>query len=261
MIILKAITDCISCVSCRKPRSVSSTDERSPLLTNNNNGPTSTSEPSLTSGYTSYLESSSAMRLFLMHGIIYYSLAVILFSFVLDTKWSVIDSLYFSTILFTTIGYGDIFPQHQYGQVFTILLAIYGIIILGIFLGIYGEALLDNYSIQDTQQKASVQTAVLQTIVEQKNEGESTSAPSSSATQATRSFQQVRDQNQQTPPSAQASSNGNNDNTNNISLWDDIGRFLYLQAPILIIVLLIGIGVGQVEGWTIVQRLVISFYQ
>ena len=53
----------------------------------------------MTSGYTDYLHSSSALRLVVVHGLLYYTLAVVLYSVVLDTKWTVIDSLYFATVL------------------------------------------------------------------------------------------------------------------------------------------------------------------
>lgn len=45
--------------------------------------------------------------------------------------WSWIDSLYFSVITLTTIGYGDISPQTDSGKLFTILYILVG---LGIIL-------------------------------------------------------------------------------------------------------------------------------
>ena len=46
--------------------------------------------------------------------------------------WSIIDSIYFSFITLTTIGYGDICPQTEIGKIFTIF---YVILSLGIILG------------------------------------------------------------------------------------------------------------------------------
>ena len=46
-------------------------------------------------------------------------------------EWSWIDSLYFSVITLTTIGYGDFSPQTDVGKVFTIFYIILG---LGIIL-------------------------------------------------------------------------------------------------------------------------------
>ena len=41
--------------------------------------------------------------------------------------WSYIDSLYFSVVTLTTIGYGDFAPQTDEGKLFTILYIIIGI--------------------------------------------------------------------------------------------------------------------------------------
>ena len=92
-------------------------------------------EDSLTSTYTDYARSKQAMSLFLMHGISYYGLAVLGFSYLVD-KHPVIDSLYMATVTFTTIGYGDVHPTDTAGRLYLIFLATYGIVILGIFLGV-----------------------------------------------------------------------------------------------------------------------------
>ncbi len=45
---------------------------------------------------------------------------------------SVVDSIYFTAITLTTVGYGDFSPQTDAGKIFT---AIYAFIGIGIFLG------------------------------------------------------------------------------------------------------------------------------
>ncbi len=41
--------------------------------------------------------------------------------------WSVVDSLYFSVVTLTTIGYGDFTPQTDAGKIFTIIYIVVGI--------------------------------------------------------------------------------------------------------------------------------------
>lgn len=42
-------------------------------------------------------------------------------------NWSVIDSLYFSVVTLTTIGYGDFSPKTDAGKIFTIIYIVVGI--------------------------------------------------------------------------------------------------------------------------------------
>ena len=48
--------------------------------------------------------------------------------------WSWLDSLYFSVITLTTVGYGDLSPQTAVGKIFTIIYIIIGLGILSSFI-------------------------------------------------------------------------------------------------------------------------------
>lgn len=48
--------------------------------------------------------------------------------------WSLLDSLYFSVITLTTVGYGDFAPQTNAGKLFTIVYIIVGLGILAAFI-------------------------------------------------------------------------------------------------------------------------------
>lgn len=97
-------------------------------------------EHSLTGVFQSFSQSNSAWTLCFFHTSLYYTLAVFGFSF-LTEKWSIVDSLYFATTVFTTIGYGDLHPSNHMAMLYTVILATYGVVLLGIFLGIVGERL------------------------------------------------------------------------------------------------------------------------
>lgn len=55
-----------------------------------------------------------------------------------------------------SVGYGDLCPSTKQGEIFTIFFAIYGIIILGIFLGILGDMLVER---KQQQQQDAVENA------------------------------------------------------------------------------------------------------
>jgi hypothetical protein len=55
------------------------------------------------SGFVSFFESTSGIRFAVFHVVLFYFVAIVAFSFGWE-KWSIIDSLYFATITFTSVG-------------------------------------------------------------------------------------------------------------------------------------------------------------
>ena len=136
------------------------------------------------------------------------------FSFVV-ARWTLVDSFYYATVVCTTIGYGDLFPKTPAAKLYTIFLALYGIVILGIFLGVVGEAVVDlhNKSIQLRRQKIS--STVVQVL------GLETEAQSNIETQAI-----LNDTKQELLRKEN-------------SIWEDIYTIVILEAPIVGLLLLI----------------------
>jgi hypothetical protein len=58
--------------------------------------------PGLTDGYEQWSQTFEAFHSAIMHTIVYFLIGVIGYSYLLNTKWDVIDSLYFSVVIFTT---------------------------------------------------------------------------------------------------------------------------------------------------------------
>lgn len=64
------------------------------------------------------------------------------YSFVFE-RWTIIDSLYFTVVMLTTCGFGDITPTTPGGKLFASLFAIAGIVLLGLILGVVGSNLIE----------------------------------------------------------------------------------------------------------------------
>ncbi|EEC44725.1 predicted protein, partial [Phaeodactylum tricornutum CCAP 1055/1] len=85
---------------------------------------------------------------------LYLSVAVMAFSFVFD-HWTIVDSMYFAVVTFTTIGYGDLTPDTYAGRIFTCIFALSGVACLGIALGVIGNHIIE------AQETAVSQTSAL----------------------------------------------------------------------------------------------------
>ena len=71
-------------------------------------------------------EVESELLLFLLASII--AVGVVFYNFV--EGWGLIDSLYFSVMTLTTVGYGDFVPKTDLGKLFTVGYIIVGIVVI-----------------------------------------------------------------------------------------------------------------------------------
>jgi hypothetical protein len=184
-------------------------------------------QPSLTDVYEDFTQTRGAIFLFLFHATIYFSFAVLGYS-VLVESWPILDSLYMAVVVFTTIGYGDIAPDRTSGKLFTIFLALYGIVILGIFLGVLGEYLVESH---DRTQKAKRQK--LKSNVVQSLATSSTMKPTQSAGN--------------TP---QQTATSTTELSKELTLWHDVWNIVVLEAPVVTVLCVLGLLIGYFEGWS-----------
>lgn len=67
---------------------------------------------------------------------------VLAYSFIFE-HWGIIDSLYFTVVMLSTTGYGDVSPTSPGGKLFASVFAIAGIVLLGLVLGVVGSQLVE----------------------------------------------------------------------------------------------------------------------
>jgi hypothetical protein len=70
--------------------------------------------------------------------VVYLAVGSISYSYVFES-WSIVDSLYFSMVTFTTVGYGDLYPSTGAGQLFTAVYSLTGISFWGLAIAEIGS--------------------------------------------------------------------------------------------------------------------------
>jgi potassium channel subfamily K len=173
---------------------------------------------SFTDTFQDFAHSKRAVLIGVVNILIYHCLAVIAFSFLFE-HWPIIDSLYFAVVTFTTVGYGDMSPHTDMGRLFVIFFAIYGILILGFFISVVGEIVID-------AQDAAV-----------------ASARKKASKKVLRMF------------SSDSVSESLKNKPKEKSLFRELLEVLIKEIPILVAISLVAILIGAVEGWSIIKSL------
>mmetsp|Transcript_22560 Transcript_22560/g.48845 ORF Transcript_22560/g.48845 Transcript_22560/m.48845 type:complete len:678 (-) Transcript_22560:147-2180(-) len=74
--------------------------------------------------------------------ILYLLVGVIAYSFVFQ-RWSIVDSLYFTIVTGTLVGYGDITPTYNASKIFTSIFALTSVAFLGLVIGVLGSRMVE----------------------------------------------------------------------------------------------------------------------
>jgi hypothetical protein len=125
----------------------------------------------------------------------------------------------------TTCGYGDKEPTTTAGQLFTILFAIYGVIILGVFIGIFGNFISQTQTRALKKFHKRKQQQMLDTLFEA---GE--------------------------PPPVHESGFW----SDHVSLADDVWKVMKAEFPVVLLVAVMAIFLGLREGWSFTSTLYFS---
>jgi len=195
---------------------------------------------SLSAQFSVFEESSGALGLCVLYFSIYIMLAVAVYSIWLEPEWTIIDSMYFAIVTFTTVGYGDLSPSTDTARLVTIAFALLGIVILGIFLGIVGHTLgeMQSRAVQEFEVEST--NAVLNNLFSSNSSSSSTTVDSGG------------DSTTETSDSSPASLPATKKNP---TVLQEVLYILRLESPILVVLVGAAIGMGYSKGWTIIKSL------
>jgi hypothetical protein len=84
--------------------------------------------------------------------------------------WSFIDSLYFSTVTLTTIGYGDLTPSHDVSKLFTIFFVLSGVAIMLYTLSTLGMYYLHYFDYHQPVIKENIKNTVKKFYPQEKHD-------------------------------------------------------------------------------------------
>ena len=80
-------------------------------------------------------------RIALGMALIWIAIGTVVYHYLEKLEW--VDSLYFSTVTLTTVGYGDFTPETDTGKMFTVLYVLVGIGIIATFISALGKRRLE----------------------------------------------------------------------------------------------------------------------
>jgi hypothetical protein len=194
-----------------------------------------------TEEWVDYYHSETAFKWCLFNLVVYVGLAVLAFSFVFE-RFPIGDSIYLAFVIVTTVGkyiilnmqgymhsmmprrlltkvtltgYGDLSPSTDSGRLFAVFYVLYGIVILGVFLGIGGALIIEQHEKALERRIANARAKIM-------------------------------DQFNETVPEE--------DSSKGKTIWQHIWGIVELEAPIVAILLVLSIPICYAEGWNLIQR-------
>mmetsp|Transcript_5303 Transcript_5303/g.7503 ORF Transcript_5303/g.7503 Transcript_5303/m.7503 type:complete len:350 (+) Transcript_5303:622-1671(+) len=178
-----------------------------------------------TDGYTAFENTRTAVELAVFYLAIYITVGVVAFSFVFE-RWTIVKSVYFCVVTFTTVGYGDLSPSTDAGRLFMIFYCLFGIVVLGVFLGIAGNFVVEaNEAAMAKVKERSTKRMINKLEHENDTEGN------------------------ETPPTEEG------DFHHKKTFREAIVEIILLELPIVALIGLLALIIGYTENWSIITSL------
>jgi hypothetical protein len=153
-----------------------------------------------------------------------------------------LDSYSFST----TCGYGDHEPTTTPGQLFTIFFAIYGVIILGVFIAIFGSFISEYQTKAMKRFQQKKQRQMISTLFKKPEEENEEDEEDEHPTKSSKKKKKKKDDNLLEESGFWR---------DHVSLADDVWRVLKAESPLIGLIAVMGLFLGIREGWGITSTL------
>lgn len=107
-------------------------------------------------GFKDFDSSQAAIRMALAIMLAYLVIGTLVFGLWVE-GWTSIDAMYFTVTTFTTVGYGDLYPETQFQRIVGIIFVAGGIMIIGgVVMGVLFDALLANFEESTAERKENI---------------------------------------------------------------------------------------------------------
>lgn len=206
--------------------------------------------PSITSDFNRDESIGMILRLACAHVISYLIVAVVAYSYWLEPTWTCIDSLYFATNLFTTVGQGDKEPSTPTGQLFTVFMSVYGVAVLGVFLGVLGHFVSEKQLAVVQKIKSRSRNTVLTTLMETAEEQQKQQQQKRTNISNKQQISPLKSQPPKVPASYIATWG-----TDFRALCHDVWVVIKTEFPEIALVIVLAFVLGMREGWSIISTL------
>jgi hypothetical protein len=200
------------------------------------------------------------MRTALLAVVAYLTVGVLAYHVWLE-QWSIVDAMYFSCVCFSTVGYGDLCPTTTMGKLFTCLFGFTGIALLGAVVATLGSKLV-SWEIQAVGRVKQQGKKRLLKIYDLLPKIVHKTKNASSTKEKAKIFEQIKQVENLAKPALSVEAESEQSLSallaNPIRLRKRIGGALIWMSKSLAVVIVGGLIVGTLEGWSLCDSIYYS---